>query len=578
MAMSRDSFIKFKDAVNESHKGLRPFRDGQREAMMQYLGPHYGDRTKSQSVPVNMLEMAVTTYVQQLAARAPQVLVNTHKRELRASAKEFELAINESLKRMDFESELQLWVMSALFSIGIMKIGTYSSGFHEIDDETFANTQVFAEAIMLDDWVHDVRAKRWGREVSFCGHRYKMKIADVEANPYFDQEMVAKLSTSLREERIGEERIEDLSGEKSVDDADFDPSVELWDIWIPRDNVVVTFSETQSKPLREQEWTGPDHGPYRLLGFNRVLNNIMPLPPVANWIDSHDLFNLLYTKLGEQASRQKTVTFATPMGKDDARTVISANDGETVMVQNPNSVKEAKYGGVDQATLAFALNMRGVNSYIMGNLDALTGGSTTADTLGQEKIIKESSSDRLKQMQGGVSSAIKKVVADIAFWLFHDPMLEMDLTQKIPGTDVELDTKWPFQQDEFGVEIDAREGEFDQYDFDIEPFSMQDLSPGERLQLLRQVFTQDIMPLTQFGVQPDVNAYLALVAKYSNMPELADIVPAISTFGDASIQGQPGKSPTSSREYVRRSVSAGRTQQADDQQMTQQLMAAASAG
>lgn len=578
MAMTRDSFVSLKDAISNSHKGLRPFRDAQKKAVLQYLGPHYGDKSGKKSVPVNMLEMAVTTYVQQLAARSPQVLVRTNKRELRASASEMELAINESLKRMDFESELQLWVMSALFSIGIMKVGTYATGFHDIDDEPFAETQVFAETIMLDDWVHDIRAKRWGREVSFCGHRYKQKLEDVQANPYFDPEMVAKLTADSSRQRGGEGRLEDLSGGQSSDDDSFDPSVELWDIWVPRMGQVITFCEGQERPLREEEWVGPDNGPYRLLGFNRVLSNIMPLPPVANWIDSHDLFNHLYNKLGEQASRQKTLTFATPMGKGDARMVINANDGETVMTQNPGSVKEMKYGGIDQSTLAFALNMRGVNSYVMGNLDALTGASTSADTLGQEQIIKSSSSDRLKQMQSSVSSAIKKVVSDIAFWLHNDPMIEMNLTQQIPGTDVELDTTWPFQQDEFGNEFDSREGDFEDYDFDIDVYSMQDLTPAERLNLLRQVFAQDIMPLTQFGIQPDLNAYLALVAKYSNMPELEDIVAGISAFNDASIQPQPGKSPTSSREYVRRSVSGGRTSQAEDQQLTQQLMAAASSG
>lgn len=577
MQMSRDGFTKLKDAVSSSTKLLRPFREAQLKAMNQYLGPHYANRTGQKSVPVNMLEMAVTTYVQQLAARAPQILVSTHQQGLKASAIEMELAVNESLKRMDFESELQLWVMQAIFSIGIMKVGTYSSGFTQLDDEQFAKTQVFAEAISLDDWVHDMRASRWGRQVSFCGHRYKMSLEDVYENPYFDEEQVSRLAATSREEaKNGENRLEDLSGESPTSDDEYDPSVELWDIWLPRAGTVVTFAEGQSKPLREEEWIGPEHGPYRLLGFNKVLNNIMPLPPVANWIDSHDLYNLLYNKLGEQASRQKTVAFASPQGKDTATKTISANDGEVVLSANPGSVKEMKFGGIDQSTLAFAMNMRGVNSYIMGNLDALAGLGSSADTLGQEQIIKGSSSDRMKQMQGAVQSGIKNVVRDIAFWLFNDPMLEMDLTQKVPGTDIELETKWPFQRDEFGVEHDVREGEFDAYDFNIEPYSMQDLTPAERLQLLMQTMTQTILPLTQFGVQPDITAYLKLVAKYSNMPELADIVPAIAASQGLAIQGQPGKSPVTSREYVRRSVSDGQTQQANDQQMASQLMAAAS--
>ena len=83
-----------------------------------------------------------------------------------------------------------------------------------------------------------------------------------------------------------------------------DPNiVELRDIWLPREQLIITVETGKLGPsLRVLEWDGPHSGPYRFLRFNEVPGNTMPLPPVALWRDLHDLANVLFRKLGLQSS------------------------------------------------------------------------------------------------------------------------------------------------------------------------------------------------------------------------------------------------------------------------------------
>jgi hypothetical protein len=577
--MDRLKFKRLKDAITFSGRKLKPFREKMREAHRQYVGTHYGDNGSEGTRPLNMLEMGVTAYLQQLASRNPQVLVNTRKSSLRIAAVECEHAINQTLLDIDFENELRNWVMQALFSVGIMKVGIQVDYMAEIDGEEIPHTSVFAESISLDDWVHDVTADKWDpQRVGFCGHKYLMTKRELSSNPNFSKNLTAKLQPrdlNEHDEMLGEsDRLDEIGYGKKSTDGEYLDRIELWDIWLPEDRKVVTMSTELSEPVHEVEWEGPDRGPYHLLGFNPVLANIMPLPPIANWMDLDDLENKLINHLGRQASRQKTVTFVTQQGRKDGERVIRTNDGDTVVVDNPQNIKEARYGGIDQQTLAFALNVKGLTSYIMGNLDAMAGLGSSADTLGQEKMISATVSDRVRAMQASVVSATKDVIEDIGFWLWRSPTTQIHMARDIPGTDFAVDASWPHAADEYGVDMDLRQGDFEDYDFNIEQFSMQDLSPQIRLQTLRDIWQRDIVPLIQTGLKPDINKYLALVAKYSNMHELTDIIPELQAYSDDPQNSGGGGGGGGPHEYIRHNVSEGMTAQAQEQQQMQNLMTA----
>ena len=563
--MEQHNLKKLKTAVESSRKSLSRFRDEEVEALRQYVGRHYGDQGSYDSIPVNMMEIAVTTMLQQLSAKEPQVLVTTRDSSLRHTLADSEKAINRMLDEMDFGAELKMFVMSALFSVGIMKVGVDATQMIEMDDEWVTDTEVFAEHVPFADWVHDTTAKKWDpRQVQFCGHTYRRPLEWSMENPAFDEEVRSELSSDKNRMFSGKDDSGSVAhGPDSVDDdGEFVPYVDLWDIWIPGEQRMVTYAESSSKALADRVIEGRrGQSPYHLLHFNPVLNNVIPLPPVMNWMDVHDLDNKMFVKLGEQASRQKTVTYALPAAIDDASTIIKSEDGDTIPVQNPQGVKEMRFGGPDQQILGFAGYMRDMTSYVMGNLDALAGLGSEADTLGQERIIKGSSNARLQSMQGQVLKSVKQIVRDIFWWMWQSPTIQLDLVHEISGK--QLESSWPMQIDAMGFEVDVREGvDIDLYSLDIEPFSMQDKSPQQRVQELLQIWQTVVMPGQQMGtLVGDTEKLVKLISKYADLPELMDLValrdePEMGG-GGAGGGGMSMPGPKQPTEYIRHNVSNG---------------------
>ena len=194
-------------------------------------------------------------------------------------------------------------------------------------------------------------------------------------------------------------------------------------------------------------------------------------------------------------------------------------------------------------------------------------------------MIKQAANVRIGSMQGVLLTATQGVLQDIAFYLHQHPTIEYDMTREIRGTDMKLPIKWPRRDDGFGNEVDVRKGTIEEYGINIEPYSMTEVSPGQRAQLLRQIWREDIVPAVQLGVVPDVYAYLDKLAKYYDLPELRDIVKMSQAVMQPQErnqgQPQPGK-PNGN--YTRNNVSQGMTPQAADQQMAQMLMKGGESG
>lgn len=573
--MEYKRFKALKDAIEPAMKQLKPFRDELTSALASYTGPHYGQQPTVDK-PINMLQLSVESLLQQLSSRAPQVLCFSHKPELKSSSIEMELAMNQALKKMKFEQEHRLWVLSAIFCVGIMEVGLDIVSSPEIDGEPLPMTEIFCETIMFDDFVFDTGATKWdGRQVAFWGHKYRMSLKAAQNDKRFDKEARKNLKAVEAPDKDGPESISKQNGGGNNDP--FTEMCEIWQIFVPEENEVITFScEGGDMPLKTVEWKGPKRGPYHMFGFNPVLKNIMPLSAVANWIDLDDLLNKLYVKCGEQASRQKSIGITDLQGAQDASNIIKTSDGDVLAVGQPGAFKEASFGGVNQQTLGFALNVKNMADFTMNNLSAQNGLGASAPTLGQEQMIKQASSVRIAAMQGVLLTATKAILEDVAYYLHSHPTIEFDLTREIPGTDFKLPIRWPRRDNGYGLEVDMRLGDYEEYAIDIEPYSMTEVSPGQRAGLLRQIWREDVLPAVQLGVQPDVYAYLNLLAKYYDLPELRDIVKMTQEAQDPQERlggggglPQPGKP---NGEYTRNNVSRGMTPQASEQQQMMMLM------
>ena len=585
--MDGDKIARLAGAVEYSRRKMQPFREKRLQAIRQYVGSNYGDYGPVDKVPVNLMEMALSIYKRQVAARSPQVLVTSDNPAAVAVAGNFELALNILLKEIGFEETLHRWVVDAMFAMGIIKCGISPDASSEIMGFTHDTGQPFADNVDLEDFVFDVAAKRWD-QIQFCGNRYCLPYEAVMDLKIFGKNADVHPNGQFRNTNEGgDERVTSLTNEgESYGNESYMDMIELWDLWLPYEQVLVTVPASpdggfdQTDAYRVIEWTGPEEGPYYRLGFGEVPGNILPTSPAMQLIDLHDLSNRVFRKLGRQTERQKTLTVVQSGAEEDGRRVGMADDGDIIRADRPESTREISYGGVDQNSLAFFVQLRQMFSYLGGNLDTMGGLGKAADTVGQEKLISQSASTKISDMQAAVSSGVQQVVVALAKYLYHDPVASPRIYKKIPNTEVTVKA-------DFGPEM--RQIDFIDYNIDIAPYSMQSRSPAERVQTVSQTVANFIMPMAQnlqsMGLTFDMPEFVETVAKYSNTPELQNIIRPMTPDEEDRLKeqaemagvtqaGSISKPTQTTRRYVRENVAAGMSNPARDDAMTRMLMGA----
>lgn len=571
-----NSMEKLRTQLDTARKELVPFRRNRMNAIRQFVGKHYSDNGAPDKVPVNLLELAVGIYRRNLIARRPRVLCTTRVKELKGSANKARIAINHLLKEIHIHETLKRCAVDGMFGMGILKVASAIEGRVDIDNVVANVGQPYAETVDLDNWVHDMSATHVDR-MKFCGDRYRVDKEWALNCGLFEGLNKDKLNaadSSTTKNPEGDERPASVSRGTASVMKDADDDVELMDIWVPRDNLVHTFlaeGNIQAMPIRTTQWTGPESGPYPLLRFGDVPGSIMPPPPVSMMMDLHDLANRLFRKLGRQAESQKNWTGIRAGANRDGKTAVEVADGEVHALDDPRNFANMTSGGIDQKNFAFFLQIRDLFSYFGGNLDALGGLSPSAETLGQDKLLSASASQRMRDMQDEFLVYVQDVVERLSWFLWYDPLIEMPLTMQVPGAE-----KYGVP---FTYSADDKEGDWMDYNFEIVPYSMQYLTPQERLQSLSGLMQNFIIPLAPQlqaeGMTIDYERFVRLYSEYSNLPELEELI--IFSANPGSTQqavGTPpgGHAPAQTKRTYERVNRPGATRSGKDQIMMQALL------
>jgi len=297
--------------------------------------------------------------------------------------------------------------------------------------------------------------------------------------------------------------------------------------------LIVTCELDVEEPLRVTQWTGPEHGPYHILGFNEVPGNVMPLSPASVLIDLHELTNKIFRQLARQAERQKTITFANGKSIKDAERVVNANDGEVIRVDEVNGIKEVRYGGADQQNMLFAQQARQLFSYFGGNLDSVGGLGAQADTAKQEQLISGSASQRMASMGEHVQKWASGIINDLSWYLWHDPLINMPVVKRVEGTDIEVEERFS---------PETQEGDFFDYNINVNPYSLKEKTPSEQVQAVMQYlqFVGPYMPMMQQqGMNIDFDKLTDMVAEFGNIDKLKDIITFSGTPQEPQAIGEP---------------------------------------
>lgn len=556
--MEESSVKRLRQAMTCSMRKLKPFREERMHGIRQMCGLHYGDNAAPDNVALNMVELGTNIYSRQVVARAPRIMASTDETSMRPEATDLEVAVNWRIKDMRLEFTLKEAFMEAMFCQGIVKVG---------DDYSNPEPNVFAMPVYFDDWIQDMESRR-ADEWTFCGNRYRLPLEDVQNDESLDRKLTRHLKPS---QMFGmgienADRSNELTrGTEGIYDEYID-HVELWDIWLPRERVVLTLSaEHESmEPLRIAEWSGPKRGPYHILGLGDVPGNALPLAPVQLWIDLHELINRLFNKLSRQADRQKKNTLVSKNAQDDGEAYRQSGDGEMLGVNNPGDFTEIASGGIDNSNFAFMIQAQQLLKQLGGNWDSLGGLGAQTDTYGQDKLIAESSSQRLNDIRDRMTNFAMNIVTDIAEYEWKDPITEKRFKKKIPGTEYEVDVKWDPQ---------TRSGDFFRFNIDIEQYSMQQQTPATKLNQFNQFMQGFILPslpmMQQQGKGLNFDEIINIYAKWGDMPELFRILTNVAPVEGEKMQLRG--SPVTRRENVRVNR-PGATNQGQEAALMQMLL------
>jgi len=570
--MDSKALKRLEVAVTKSMAAMDIYRRKRLERLRERIGTHYSDEGTDQRRPVNLLAMAGSIYLRQLAGGYPKVLVNTHNAMLFPAADDLEQAGNMLLKKIDFITSLRHWIVEAFYGAGVMKVGLNKSGTVEIGGFTHDVGQPFADVVSLDNFVLDTNARKW-EEITFAGDFYRMELRDVAESGLFQNAGGLKPEEKTYLNNFGgDETAQTLGGFQETSQEEFTDKVTLLDLWLPGEQVLLTVAPHQNwRVLREVDWEGPKHGPYHLLYLDEIPDNLMPMPPSATWLDLHRLANSLMNKLGDQADRQKSNLVVPRGGEGDAEAIKNSADGDVLELDQPDKAQEVRYGGPDQINMAFFIQVKDLFSWMAGNLDTMGGLSRMADTLGQEQMLDANSFRVIEDMRDRVIQATQRVVEDLLWYLWTDPLIELPIVKRVPGTDVEIPSIFSAEN---------REGDFLDYNFEIDPYSLRPRTPGGQLQKIRSIVGEFIMPLLpvmqSMGISFKFDQLFELLAEYADVPELARLIeyidPAMQANHEQEIVASPVKPPVTTRNYNRLSSSTGGTRTGRDQAMMQSLL------
>lgn len=550
---------RLQDSVRHHYKQLDKLRRNRELFLKAAAGSLYPHGVELSEMDVlGLMKQASEAQALSLAANRPRVLAVAKTRERMQFAEHYADAINAYAKIMHLEEIFQDCARQAFFGLGAAKIYMADAVPVQLEaDEWMDPGQPYVQSLSLNHLAYDTLATDW-RYCSFIADRYRVRFEDAANNQLFTKKARDRIKQAGPNGRQGEETdsLVDIAGWGH----EFEDTIFLCDVFLPKDGIVYTFTcddnfDIDPNPLAEREWDGSEMGPYRFLNLGPVPDKTTPSCPAQNLLLQHNLVNSLYRKLQNQAVRQKQIVTYDEGDDDLATKAKRAEDGEWVGIP-PNSFEPLRFDGPDQNVFGFMLNAQQQFSKAAGNLEHKLGLSASADTASQQAMVGENVSRMEAFYQGRFVCFARQVVQELARLLFADSTTTIPMTRQIPNTSFTVDAPWR------GAIVEgSRLGEFADYDIDIEPYSMEYRSPQQRLaQIDQQV--QMIMPLVpllmQQGKMIDLNYWLKTRAKYSDLPELEQLITDIPQ----QPQQQGGQHErllpvNNGGEYIHRNVSSG---------------------
>ncbi len=440
--------------------------------------------------PINLIDRAVSIWLPYLVGGYPKIIISPRiNLQFTPFANVFQMSLNQLLKDMKFDMRtLRPAVLNSLFSQGIVKTATNKTGTLKLKGYEVDYGTPFSEIVSDSNYVFDITAKE-REQYEFEGDIYYLPTKEAK-------EMFPKYADKITPDfkLYGDKSAKEITNPNHIAYNELKEYSMFIDLWIPREKVIITIlppNKGCTKLLRTTNYTGPTSGPYDILSYKHFPESTTPIPPVYGLMELDAAINCLFSKARNQAERLKKVGIGTSGSTTDFEIVRDARDGDMLLLSNPENVKELTLGGVVPEIyefIGFSLNQYSEQG---GNLFTTGGRKSQAKTLGQEELLMSNASRALNDMSQAVHRFASNIAEKLAFELWNNPTMQIKTIRELPG----------------GIQIPKiynqlqQEGRFTDYYLDIEMYSMQKVTPEQKLQRIMQILTGWILPTAPMAAQ-----------------------------------------------------------------------------
>lgn len=576
-------------AIKSSREAMEPFRRVRKELIKDYVGSWYAEGGAENKTLINLINQTARIYTISLAANNPQVLVSTPRSESIAFARRFEVNLNKLIGDMALDQTFRDIVMDAFFCLGcgVVMMRDTDTRFHgllEAEEDVWLDPgEPWFNRVSLDDLILDMTAKERSK-MRYCGHLYRADFEKVMDEPGYSKKVKDKLSPTSRTHHDAVGSVRDIASEYgSAEDNDLKDMIWLMDIWIAENNSIVTMACDQDiEPLIEREWTGSQAGPYKFLSLGDTPDNVIPTSPAVNLKGMHDLQNRLHRRMEDDSDAHRVINVYPPGEEDQAERFRTAERNSWVKGRSPEQIKQFETGGVDQRDMVLATFLQTEFDRMAGNLQAMGGLGSQASTVGQEELIHGQLSKNVADMRLAVVNFASACILDLGRLMWEDQTLELRTSMPVGNSGIQVNADWisPLSQNDDlvrqGLQSPARVGNFEDYEFRVEPYSMVFKTPQQHLQEYFQVL-REIAPLWPMfqasGATLNVQVLVKEMARLMNKPEIEQLItfatPTDMLGGDQNTVRSPA---VTTRENIRRNVPTGGTAENRANSLIQSLM------
>jgi len=552
------------DQVLEKHRRKR------KDLIEELMGDQHPDGSDSNPTPVNLLEVARNTYQQELMPGDLRVLVTPRHPAAAASARGLERGTNERIVETHASREVEAAIGDSLFSMGAVRVTEETTG--EVEVEGLGKIQTSATAVRavpMNRFFYDVEAERWPY-ITFAGEIFTVPLDWAQGFKGFNREARKVLKAQKLQDVISPGGLRTSRDTRAEKDR-YLPHTQLILVWLPMEGdsgKILTMAPKTWNVLDEQDWDGPECGPYHYLTYNDVPGELSQISPLAILKAMHQSANTAMRKVVGRIERTKEIGLTQADDEDLVNRLTKARDGEWVRgTGNPDPVHQYRVGGIGGDLAGAVIQLRSLFSWLGGGIEIMSGLRAQSETLGQDRILSKAASKRMNAMSKRVENFARGIVKALAWYEWTDPIREREFFEKITQRGITYEVPLPWTPE-------TRMGSFLEHDVQVDVYALQHRSPEERMAGLMQS-VQALMPfyplLQAQGVTIDVRELARLMGRLRDQPELADIF-RVTTRREPPVELQPPPQAGAPREPA-----PDRTRDNDgDMAMAAQLMGAGS--